>query len=109
MSFDKAIEHKKEHRKPYRKLCEQIDKSCRCHGGCEYCLGNRMYQKKKELQKMLDREKDLQYNKSIEREVKSMNKFYEAYKEMRQSGMTVEQSFRWAKMMRACNYNPFAD
>lgn len=59
MSFDKAIEHKKEHRKPYRKLCEQIDKSCRCHGGCEYCLGNRMYQKKKELQKMLDREKDL--------------------------------------------------
>ena len=26
-----------------------------------------------------------------------------------QNGMTVEQSFRWAKMMRACDYNPFAD
>ena len=44
-----------------------------------------------------------------EREVTSMNKFYEAFKEMRQNGMTAEQSFRWAKMMRACDYNPFAD
>ena len=35
------------HRKEYQKFCEQVDKSCRCHGGCEYCLGNRMYQKKK--------------------------------------------------------------
>ena len=44
-----------------------------------------------------------------EREVTSMNKFYEAFKEMHQNGMTAEQSFRWAKMMRACDYNPFAD
>ena len=58
MSLDKAIEHKKEHRKPYYKFCEQIDKSCRCHGGCDRCFNNRMYQKKKEIEKMRDREKD---------------------------------------------------
>jgi hypothetical protein len=38
-----------------------------------------------------------------------MNKFYEAFKEMRQHGMTVEQAFRWAKAMRACDYDPFVD
>lgn len=32
----------KEHRKQYRggKAC---DKTCRNHGGCDWCLGNRMY------------------------------------------------------------------
>ena len=25
------------------KLCEQIDKTCRCHGGCKYCLSNRFH------------------------------------------------------------------
>lgn len=40
--LDKAIENGKEFRKPY-KGSKAIDPSCRCHGGCPWCLGNRMY------------------------------------------------------------------
>ncbi len=58
MSMDKAIESGKEHRKRYYGS-KAIDKSCRCHGGCSVCLENRMYQYKKEKEKMLDREKDM--------------------------------------------------
>lgn len=58
MSMDKAIESGKEHRKKYYGS-KSIDKSCRCHGGCPFCLGNRMYKYKKEEEKMLDREKDM--------------------------------------------------
>lgn len=42
MSLDKAIEHGKEHRKPYTG-CEAIDRSCRPHGGCPWCEANRKY------------------------------------------------------------------
>lgn len=40
--LDKAIEHGKEHRKPYRgaKAC---DRSCRNHGSCDWCRANRNY------------------------------------------------------------------
>ena len=41
MSLDKAIEHGKEHRKPYRGG-KAIDNTCRNHGGCPACLNNRM-------------------------------------------------------------------
>ena len=58
MSMDKAIESGKEHRKKYYGS-KAIDKSCRCHGSCAFCLANRMYQYKKEKEKMLDREKDI--------------------------------------------------
>lgn len=58
MSMDKAIKSGKEHRKEYYGS-EAIDKSCRCHGGCSFCLSNRMYRYKKEKEKMLDREKDM--------------------------------------------------
>ena len=50
MSLDKAIKHHKEHRKPYYGS-KAIDLSCRCHGGCDWCLENRMYKYKKELEK----------------------------------------------------------
>ncbi len=43
MSLEKAIKHKKEYRKPYFKLCEQIDPSCRNHGGCPWCEANRKH------------------------------------------------------------------
>lgn len=46
MSLNKAIEHKKEKRKPYRKA-KAIDKMCRNHGGCPYCENNRLYKSKK--------------------------------------------------------------
>ena len=42
MSLDKAIEHKKEKRKPYRGS-KSIDKTCRNHGGCPWCEENRKH------------------------------------------------------------------
>ena len=49
MALDKAIEHGKEHRKPYRggKRC---DVSCRNHGGCKYCESNRLHSRRKAAQ-----------------------------------------------------------
>lgn len=47
MSLDKAIKHGKEHRKPYRKA-KAVDATCRNHGSCPYCRGNRLYQRTKE-------------------------------------------------------------
>lgn len=42
MALDKAIQHGKEHRKPYRKS-KAIDKTCRNHGSCPYCKANRKH------------------------------------------------------------------
>lgn len=42
MSLDKAIEHGKERRKPY-KGAKAVDKSCRNHGSCNWCNSNRKY------------------------------------------------------------------
>lgn len=42
MSLDKAIEHGKEHREPYRGA-KAIDATCRNHGGCPWCEGNRKF------------------------------------------------------------------
>lgn len=42
MSLDKSIQSGKEHRKPYRGG-KAIDKTCRNHGGCDWCLGNRTH------------------------------------------------------------------
>lgn len=42
MGLDKAIEHGKEKRKPYRgSKC--IDATCRNHGGCAWCAENRKH------------------------------------------------------------------
>lgn len=43
MSLDKAIEHGKEHRKPYRGS-KVFDVYCRNHKGCQACLNNRFIQ-----------------------------------------------------------------
>ena len=42
MSLDKAIKSGKERRKTYRKE-KAVDKTCRNHGGCPYCEGNRKH------------------------------------------------------------------
>ena len=55
MSLDKSIAHGKERRKQYRGS-KAIDKSCRNHGGCEWCLENRMYKNLKRLAAMKERE-----------------------------------------------------
>ena len=50
MSLDKAIEHGKEKRKPYRGS-KAFDHTCRNHGGCPWCEENRKH-------KFRDKEKD---------------------------------------------------
>lgn len=52
--LDKAVKYGKEKRKPYRgsKAC---DKTCRNHGSCEWCTGNRLYKIKKQEEKTLDK------------------------------------------------------
>ena len=40
--MNKAIEHGKEYRKPYRGA-KAIDRACRNHGGCSWCEENRKY------------------------------------------------------------------
>lgn len=42
MGLEKAIEHGKEKRKPY-KGAKAVDCSCRNHGTCEWCRGNRTH------------------------------------------------------------------
>ena len=46
MSLNKAIEHGKEHRKPYVGA-KAIDCTCRNHGSCSWCRDNRLHQQLK--------------------------------------------------------------
>lgn len=46
MSLDKSIQSGKSHRKPYRGA-KAIDATCRNHGSCEWCKGNRTYKNDK--------------------------------------------------------------
>ena len=49
MGLEKSIKSGKEKRKSYRRS-KSVDGSCRNHGGCDWCLGNRLHKyKKKEL------------------------------------------------------------
>jgi len=43
MSLDKAIEHGKEHRQPYRRS-KRFDRTCRNHGSCPRCKADRTRQ-----------------------------------------------------------------
>jgi len=57
MSLDKSIAQGKERRKQYRGS-KAIDKSCRNHGGCGWCLENRMYKNLKRLAAMKELENE---------------------------------------------------
>ena len=46
MSLNKAIEHGKEKRKPYRGA-KAVDCTCRNHGSCGWCRDNRLHKFKK--------------------------------------------------------------
>ena len=46
MSLDKAIEHGKEKRKPYRGS-KAVDATCRNHGSCRWCEKNRTHGNKR--------------------------------------------------------------
>lgn len=53
MALDKAIKNGKEHRKIYYGS-KAFDPSCRNHGGCDWCLGNRQHKYKRKEQKCDD-------------------------------------------------------
>ena len=60
MTLDKAIEYGKEHRKQY--YCSKaVDKSCRNHGDCDWCKGNRLHNSKKRIASIDDKMNDLMY------------------------------------------------
>ncbi len=50
MSHDKAIQHGKEYRKPYRGSA-RFDRSCRHGGNCGYCRGNRTIANRRRAEK----------------------------------------------------------
>ena len=62
MSLDKAIEHGKERRKPYRGA-KAVDCTCRNHGSCPWCKANRLH---KFRDKFLDEADGLQNLKNAE-------------------------------------------
>lgn len=52
MSLDKAVEHGKEKRKPYKyksNYAKSVNYHCRNHGSCTYCQRNRIYNTRKRL------------------------------------------------------------
>lgn len=53
--LDKAIEHGKEHRRPYHGD-KAIDRTCRNHGTCDYCRDNRLFKNVKRKLAMDQRE-----------------------------------------------------
>jgi hypothetical protein len=67
MSLDKAIEHGKEKRKPYRgSKC--FDRSCRNHGNCGWCENNRTFERKRKsfaAQDEIDECKDVDSSEEI--------------------------------------------
>jgi len=60
MGLEKAIASGKEHRKNFKdyNFAKFVDKTCRNHGSCNYCKGNRLYNYRKNLQKAIDKEKE---------------------------------------------------
>lgn len=57
MSLDKAIQHGKEKRKPYTGS-KAIDRTCRCHSGCDWCRENRMHKNNKKIESMKEEENE---------------------------------------------------
>lgn len=57
MSLNKAIEHKKEHRKQYRGA-KLVDSFCRNHGSCSWCRENRQYKNLKRIEQAKSKENE---------------------------------------------------
>ena len=62
MGMDKSIEHGKEHRKPFHGA-KAVDSTCRNHGGCPWCEGNRKHKYDKAEQAAKDKLKELEENR----------------------------------------------
>lgn len=63
--LDKAIEHGKEHRKPYRGS-KAFACTCRNHGSCDWCRENRMYQRLKAEESAKDAIEDFESEEDYE-------------------------------------------
>lgn len=63
MSLEKAIQYKKEFRKPFYGSAS-FDGSCRCHGSCSYCRSNRTIQSQRAQRSFEDKLNDFyhEYN-----------------------------------------------
>ena len=57
MGLEKAIKHGKEHRKSYYGA-KAVDQTCRNHSSCPWCMGNRLYYRRKLEQAASDSVKD---------------------------------------------------
>lgn len=58
MSLNKAIAHGKEKRQPYRGA-KAVDCTCRNHGDCAYCRGNRTHKNNKREEAARHKEKEI--------------------------------------------------
>lgn len=71
MGLEKAMEHNKEHRKPFVKetgtYAKSIDCTCRNHGGCDWCFGNRIHknQKRELSNRQMLKEREVDNNNDI--------------------------------------------
>jgi len=59
MGLEKAIEHGKEKRRPY-KGAKAVVCSCRNHGTCEWCRGNRTHNTNRKMEKAKAEMKEVQ-------------------------------------------------
>lgn len=57
--------HNKTVKHPYTGS-KRIDKSCRCHGSCDWCRDNRLYQSNKKLREMRQKLKEFLEEKDEE-------------------------------------------
>lgn len=73
MSLNKAIEHNKEYRKEYVGA-KSIAKSCRNHGSCDWCRGNREYSYAKKIEAT-----DNEINTYEKGDMKTMNRNLDGY------------------------------
>lgn len=64
MSLDKAILHHKERRKAYGKYrgtyAKSVDRTCRNHGSCSWCRGNRLHGNRKKEYAMIEAIKEIE-------------------------------------------------
>lgn len=43
MAFEKRYPNRKDSRRVYRSRAKRVSASCRNHGSCKWCLGNRLH------------------------------------------------------------------
>lgn len=47
MGFDNEYPGRKDWRRQYQKRAQKVDRSCRCHGDCPHCQGNRKHKNRR--------------------------------------------------------------